>query len=110
MLAQVVYYFYSALQLLKHNKMINFSVPTGNFGDAYAGYIAKQMGLPINKIIIATNSNKILSDFFNTGVYKISEVRSTISPSMDIQVASNFERLLFDVHSCDSNKIVNLIC
>ena len=105
-LAQVVYYFYSALQLLKHNKMINFSVPTGNFGDAYAGYIAKQMGLPINKIIIATNSNKILSDFFNTGVYKISEVISTISPSMDIQVASNFERLLFEAVGHDPKIVV----
>ena len=105
-LAQVVYYFYSALQLLKYNKMINFSVPTGNFGDAYAGYIAKQMGLPINKIIIATNSNKILSDFFSTGVYKISEVISTISPSMDIQVASNFERLLFEAVGHDSKIVV----
>ena len=97
-LAQVVYYFYSALKVLKHNNLesINFSVPTGNFGDAYAGYIAKKMGLPINKIIIATNSNDILSKFFQTGIYKVSKVVPTLSPSMDIQVASNFERLLFE--------------
>ena len=97
-LAQVVYYFYSALKVLKYNNLesINFSVPTGNFGDAYAGYVAKKMGLPINKIIIATNSNDILSKFFQTGVYKVSKVVPTLSPSMDIQVASNFERLLFE--------------
>jgi len=97
-LAQVVYYFYSALKVLKFNKLkrVNFSVPTGNFGDAYAGYIAKKMGLPINKIIIATNSNDILSKFFQTGIYRVSTVVPTLSPSMDIQVASNFERLLFE--------------
>ena len=102
-LAQVVYYFYSALKVLKYNKLdsVNFSVPTGNFGDAYAGYIAKKMGLPINKIIIATNSNDILSKFFQTGIYKVSKVVPTLSPSMDIQVASNFERLLFEC--LDSN-------
>ena len=97
-LAQIVYYFYSVFKVLKNNnrQFINFSVPTGNFGDAYAGYIAKKMGLPINKIIIATNSNDILSKFFQSGIYKVSEVIPTLSPSMDIQVASNFERLLFE--------------
>ncbi|MFP6779949.1 MAG: threonine synthase [Alphaproteobacteria bacterium] len=97
-LAQVVYYFYSTFKVLKNNneQFINFSVPTGNFGDAYAGYVAKKMGLPINKIIIATNSNDILSKFFKSGIYKVSEVIPTLSPSMDIQVASNFERLLFE--------------
>lgn len=107
-LAQVVYYFYSSLKLLKNNnrQSINFSVPTGNFGDAYAGYVAKKMGLPINKIIIATNSNDILSNFFKTGEYKVSSVIPTLSPSMDIQVASNFERLLFEALGYDSNLVI----
>lgn len=98
-LAQVVYYFYSSFKLMKEKsiKSVNFSVPTGNFGDAYAGYVAKKMGLPIHKIIIATNSNDILSNFFKNGIYKISNVIPTISPSMDIQVASNFERLLYEI-------------
>ena len=106
-LAQVVYYFYSALKVLKCNSLesVNFSVPTGNFGDAYAGYIAKKMGLPINKIIIATNSNDILSKFFQNGVYKVSKVVPTLSPSMDIQVASNFERLLFECLNFNSELV-----
>tara|TARA_Y100001960_G_C14765719_1_gene876832 strand:+ start:1828 stop:3234 length:1407 start_codon:yes stop_codon:yes gene_type:complete len=95
-LAQVIYYFYSTFKIKNNNNLVNFSVPTGNFGDAYAGYIAKKMGLPINKIIIATNSNDILARFFTCGEYKVSKVVSTLSPSMDIQVASNFERLLFE--------------
>ena len=98
-LAQVVYYFYSTFKLIKLSKIraVNFSVPTGNFGDAYAGYVAKKMGLPIDKIVIATNSNDILSKFFQTGIYKVSKVIPTLSPSMDIQVASNFERLLYEI-------------
>ncbi len=103
-LAQVVYYFYSSFKLMKNKevKVVNFSVPTGNFGDAYAGYVAKKMGLPIEKIIIATNSNDILSNFFQNGIYEISKVVPTLSPSMDIQVASNFERLLYEVLDFDS--------
>ena len=97
---QVVYYFFSYFKVAKEKK-INFVVPTGNFGDIYAGYVAKKMGLPINKLIIATNNNDILKRVFNTGVYKPLKVKHTISPSMDIQVASNFERLIFDV--CYSN-------
>ena len=106
-LAQVVYYFYSALKVLKHNNLerINFSVPTGNFGDAYAGYIAKKMGLPINKLIVATNENDILQRVINTGEYKPEKVKPSISPSMDIQVASNFERLLFYVVDQDDQKV-----
>jgi len=104
-LAQVVYYFYSTFKLKKNKNLVNFSVPTGNFGDAYAGYLAKKMGLPINKIIIATNSNDILANFFNTGEYKVSKVTPTLSPSMDIQVASNFERLLFECLKNDSNLV-----
>ena len=106
-LAQVVYYFYSAFKVMKEkdNKSVNFSVPTGNFGDAYAGYVAKKMGLPIEKIIIATNSNDILSNFFKNGIYKISKVIPTISPSMDIQLASNFERLLYETLDHDPSLV-----
>ena len=106
-LAQVVYYFYSAFKVMKgnENKLVNFSVPTGNFGDAYAGYVAKKMGLPIDKIIIATNSNDILSNFFKNGIYKISKVIPTISPSMDIQLASNFERLLYETLDHDPSLV-----
>ena len=106
-LAQVVYYFYSAFKVMKgkDNKSVNFSVPTGNFGDAYAGYVAKKMGLPIEKIIIATNSNDILSNFFKNGIYKTSKVIPTISPSMDIQLASNFERLLYETLDHDPSLV-----
>ena len=92
---QIVYYFYSSFKF--QNKKINFSVPTGNFGDIYAGYVAKKMGLPINKLIVATNENDILNRFMKSGVYESKTVIKTSSPSMDIQVASNFERLLFDI-------------
>jgi threonine synthase len=96
-LAQTVYYFYSAFQVMKKTgaKSIRFSVPTGNFGDILAGYLAQRMGLPVDKLILATNENDILSRFFNSGVYGMASVVPTISPSMDIQVASNFERYLF---------------
>ena len=90
-------------------KKINFSVPTGNFGDIYAGYVAKKMGLPINKLVIATNNNDILKRVFDTGIYKPLKVRHTISPSMDIQVASNFERLIFDICSCNSDETLKLM-
>ena len=106
---QIVYYFYSYFKIAKKGEKVNFSVPTGNFGDIYSGYIAKKMGLPINKLIIATNKNDILKRVFHTGFYKPSKVIHTVSPSMDIQVASNFERLIFDVCSCDSNKTLKLM-
>jgi len=106
---QIVYYFFSYFKVVNENEKINFSVPTGNFGDIYAGYIAKKMGLPINKLIIATNSNDILKRVVNTGIYKPLKVEHTVSPSMDIQVASNFERLIFDVYSCDSKKTLKLM-
>ena len=108
-IVQVVYYFFSYLQIAKENEKINFSVPTGNFGDIYAGYIAKEMGLPINKLIIASNSNDILTRVFNTGIYKPLKAKQTISPSMDIQIASNFERLIFDIHSKDSKETLKLM-
>ena len=100
---QIVYYFYSYFKLKKKN--ISFSVPTGNFGDIYAGYIAKKMGLPINKLIVATNENDILERVIKTGEYKPEKVKPSISPSMDIQVASNFERLLFYVVGQDDKKV-----
>jgi len=105
---QVVYYFFSYFKIAKEKK-INFVVPTGNFGDIYAGYVAKKMGLPINKLIIATNNNDILKRVFNTGVYKPLKVKHTISPSMDIQIASNFERLIFDVCSSNANQTLRLM-
>lgn len=96
-LAQVVYYFYAAFQVqIKTNaKQVRFAVPTGNFGDIFAGYIARRMGLPIDKLVLATNENDILARYFHTGEYTLDEVYPTLSPSMDIQVASNFERYLY---------------
>ncbi len=105
--AQTVYYFYSYFQIGK--QQICFSVPTGNFGDVYAGYIAKQMGLPINKFIVATNQNDILHRAISNGDYKSNKVKETISPSMDIQVASNFERLLYDLYNKNSEKLKNIM-
>ena len=106
-MAQISYYIYAYEKLsLKSDKKISFSVPTGNFGDAYAGYLAKsKFNIPIHKLIIATNENDILYRFFRKGEYKKNLVRSTNSPSMDIQVASNFERLLYDILKQDSNKL-----
>ena len=101
-ICQIVYYFYAYFQM---SSKLNFSVPTGNFGDVYAGYIAKKMGLPIDKLIVATNENDILCRVINTGEYRPSEVKPSLSPSMDIQVASNFERLLFDVLKGDDQKV-----
>ena len=105
--AQTVYYFYSYFQIGKQN--ISFSVPTGNFGDVYAGYIAKKMGLPIKKLIVATNQNDILHRAISKGDYKSSKVQETISPSMDIQVASNFERLLYDLYDKNCEKVKNIM-
>ena len=100
---QVVYYFFVGLKFL--NKPISFSVPTGNFGNVYSGYIAKKMGLPIKKLILATNENDILSRVVNSGEYRPSKTKPSISPSMDIQVASNFERLLYDIVGEDHTKV-----
>ena len=106
---QIVYYFFAYFKVAKDGEKVNFSVPTGNFGDIYAGYVAKKMGLPINKLLIATNSNDILKRAITSGIYKPLKVEHTISPSMDIQVASNFERLIFDVYSNNANKTLNLM-
>lgn len=98
---QIVYYFHAALSLGRESRPTDFSVPTGNFGDIYAGYAAKRMGLPVGKLVIATNVNDILARTLATGRYAVDEVSQTISPSMDIQISSNFERLLFDATDRD---------
>jgi threonine synthase len=96
-MGQIVYYFAGALALGAPDRPVGFSVPTGNFGNVFAGYAARNMGLPIDTLVIASNANDILTRFFETGVMSVSAVQATYSPSMDIQVSSNFERLLFDV-------------
>ncbi len=106
-IVQIVYYFFSYFKINNGSQKINFSVPTGNFGDVFAGYIAKKMGLPINKLIVATNKNDILKRVISTGVYKPKKVFQTISPSMDIQIASNFERLVFCINSNNSQITLN---
>jgi len=106
-ICQIVYYFYSYFKLKKEK--ISFSVPTGNFGDIFAGYVAKKMGLPINKLIVATNENDILQRVINRGEYKPDDVKPSLSPSMDIQVASNFERLLFYIVGEDSDKVNSMM-
>ena len=101
LMAQVVYYFAAALQLGAPERKVAFSVPTGNFGDVFAGYVASRMGLPIERLIVATNVNDILHRALSTGDYSVGQVHATTSPSMDIQVSSNFERLLFDLGERD---------
>jgi len=105
--AQIVYYFYSGISLGAPQREVSFVVPTGNFGDVYAGYCAKKMGLPIKQLAIATNQNDILCRTLETGQYKLEEVIPSISPSMDIQVSSNFERVLFDAGNRNSENIVD---
>ena len=106
-IAQCVYYFYSYYLIEDHTKPTNFSVPTGNFGDVYAGYLAKKLGLPINKLIVATNQNDILHRAISKGKYEAEHVSETISPSMDIQIASNFERLIYDLNNHDSSQTLD---
>lgn len=101
LMAQVVYYFAVGVQLGAPHRKVAFSVPTGNFGDVFAGYVAAQMGLPIERLIVATNVNDILHRALSTGDYSTGTVTPTAAPSMDIQVSSNFERLLFDVGGRD---------
>ena len=105
-IAQSVYYFYSYFLVEGDNQPVNFSVPTGNFGDVYAGYLAKKMGLPINKLIVATNQNDILHRAISRGTYDLEKVTETISPSMDIQLASNFERLIYDLNNFNDSKTI----
>ncbi|MEP3225974.1 MAG: threonine synthase [Parasphingorhabdus sp.] len=104
LMAQIVYYFYAASQLGAPHRKIAFSVPTGNFGDVFAGYVASQMGLPVARLIVATNVNDILHRALQDGDYSAGTVTPTAAPSMDIQVSSNFERLLFDLEGRDGAK------
>ncbi|MEZ5559286.1 MAG: threonine synthase [Pseudomonadales bacterium] len=103
-LAQIVYYGYASLRLGRE-RPLTFCVPTGNFGNVFAGYLAKRMGFPIERLILATNENDILSVFFNTGVYQRGDVHFTVTPAMDIQVASNFERYLYYLLDGDSERL-----
>ncbi len=107
--AQIVYYFHAALALGAPEQPVSFSVPTGNFGDIFAGYIARGMGLPVEKLIVATNNNDILHRFFQNNDYRKETLHQTLSPSMDIMVSSNFERLLFDMHNRDGGAMAELM-
>ncbi len=106
---QAVYYFTAAVALGAPHRKIAFTVPTGNFGDVYAGYVASKMGLPIDRLVVATNVNDILARTFATGDYETRKVVATSSPSMDIQVSSNFERLLFETCGRDAAKVTALM-
>ncbi|SNR51208.1 threonine synthase [Puniceibacterium sediminis] len=108
-LAQVVYFFSSAVSLGAPDRKVSFTVPTGNFGDIFAGYIAKKMGLPIDRLVVATNQNDILHRCLSTGGYLTDTVTPSISPSMDIQVSSNFERALFDAYGRDGAAVAQLM-
>lgn len=108
--AQVTYYFYAVSRLgVAASKPLSFAVPTGNFGDIFAGYVAKRMGLPVHKLIIASNENDILPRAVSTGVYAMRDVIATSSPSMDIQISSNFERYLFEASGRDSGRVCDLM-
>jgi threonine synthase len=107
--AQVVYYFTSAVALGAPAREVDFTVPTGNFGDIFAGYVAKRMGLPIRMLRIAANVNDILPRTLKTGIYEVRQVHATASPSMDIQVSSNFERLLFEAGGRDAGSVRRLM-
>ncbi len=108
-MAQIVYYFHAGLKFLGKAPAVSFSVPTGNFGDIYAGYLAKQMGLPIRQLIIATNKNDILHRFISSNRYHKTSLEPTLSPSMDIMVSSNFERFLFDMFQHDAKRVTQFV-
>jgi threonine synthase len=108
-MAQIVYYFYAGLALGAPGRPVSFSVPTGNFGDIFAGYLAKQMGLPIDQLVIATNANDILHRCISENDHTKKELIHSLAPSMDIMVSSNFERLLFDLYGRDGSQIKDLI-
>ena len=108
-LAQIVYYFSAAVSLGAPHRAVSFTVPTGNFGDVFAGYIAKRMGLPIDKLVVATNQNDILHRCLSGQGYHKGTTVPSMSPSMDIQVSSNFERALFDAYDREAPAIVQLM-
>ena len=108
-MAQVVYYFWAALKLGAPEGKVAFAVPTGNFGNVFAGYVAGRMGLPIDQFVVGSNANDILTRFFASGAMEMTEVMPTISPSMDIQVSSNFERLLFELYGRDGKRVAETL-
>ena len=108
-MAQIVYYFYAAFAVGGPDRPVSFSVPTGNFGDIYAGYLAHRMGLPVNNLVIATNRNDVLHRMLTTGTYARQPIEASLSPSMDISISSNFERLLFDLYDGDAAQINQLM-
>ena len=108
-MAQIVYYFWAALKVGGPKTPVSFAVPTGNFGNVFAGYAAHRMGLPVKEFFVGSNSNDILTCFFESGEMKIGNVVQTLSPSMDIQISSNFERLLFELYNRDSSRISTLM-
>ena len=108
-MAQVVYYFWAAVHVGAPQRPVAFSVPTGNFGNVFAGYVAARMGLPVSQFIVGSNRNDILTRYFETGSMTIDGVVPTLSPSMDIQISSNFERLLFDVMGRDGAAVERLM-
>lgn len=107
--AQIVYYFKAGLNLGAPDRSVSFSVPSGNFGNVFAGYAAKQMGLPVAQFVVGSNHNDILTRFFNSGEMKVEGVEPSITPSMDIQVSSNFERQLFELTQRDSSEVTRLM-
>jgi threonine synthase len=108
-MAQIVYYFSASLALGGPSRSVSFSVPTGNFGDIFAGYLARNMGLPINQLVVATNKNDILHRFISNNRYELEPLHHTLSPSMDIMVSSNFERLLFDLYGRNGHELAKLM-
>ena len=104
-MAQIVYYVVASSRVASVSTPVSFTVPTGNFGNVFAGWAARSMGLPIDRFCVASNSNDILARLFNTGKMEILEVVPTLSPSMDIQISSNLERLLFETHGRDGQRI-----
>ena len=108
-MAQIVYYFYAAFAVGGPDRPVNFSVPTGNFGDIYAGYLAKKMGLPVDRLVIATNKNDILHRFISNNQYNLGPLEPSLSPSMDIMVSSNFERFLFDLFEGDTGRVESFV-
>jgi len=108
-MAQIVYYFSSSLKVNGAAAPISFSVPSGNLGDVFAGYLAKQMGLPVGELIVTTNENDILHRFFSNNDYSMQGVKQTTAPSMDIQISSNFERLLYLEHGRDTAQISEMM-
>lgn len=108
-MSQVVYYFWAGAKLGTPKTHLSFAVPTGNFGNVFAGYEARAMGLPVDQLVVGTNSNDILTRFLETGTMQLAEVKPTLSPSMDIQVSSNFERLLFDLVGRDGGQVASIL-